>query len=391
MPMDLLRQGTRGLHVRRWQAFLIDRGFLAGRADADFGPLTRTATQAFQRANGLAPDGVVGPRTAGVADWLIDKPPIEDVTRWLTDVPQPEPPETQPEAQPDTQPETAPVTDGSCGGAPRLTEAVLRQVMPRVRPAACTAYTPFLRQAMDEFSITTPPRVAAFLAQLAHESGQLRYMEEIWGPTPAQCRYEPVSRLAARLGNTEAGDGKRFKGRGPIQLTGRDNYRRYGRTLGVDLVGQPELAATPQVGFRVAGLFWKQNGLNELADAQRFKAITRRINGGFNGLADRINFYERAKQLFQVPSIRGLEPREPRGPLPFPRGLDAPGEITPTAAERSPRRAAKRPARRPAGRRQKTAAKARKPPLRAAPRKAGARSAAKRSVAKRSRSKPAQR
>jgi predicted chitinase len=242
---------------------------------------------------------------------------------------------------------------------------------------------------MEEFSITTPPRAAAFLAQLAHESGQLRCMEEIWGPTSAQCRYEPVSRLAARLGNTEPGDGKRFKGRGPIQLTGRANYRRYGRALGVDLIGQPELAATPQVGFRVAGLFWKQNGLNELADAQRFKAITRRINGGFNGLADRINFYERAKQLFQVPSIRVLEPREPLGPQPFPRGLDAPGEITATAAERSPRRAAKRPARRPAGPRRKKAAKPRKPPRRAAARRAGARPAPKRSRAKTPRSKRA--
>src|SRR5262245_47696692 len=372
MPMQVLRQGTRGLHVRRWQAFLIDRGFLVGRADADFGPLTRTATQAFQRANDLAPDGIVGPRTAAVADWLVDKPPIEDVTRWLTDVPESESPETQPDTRPDTppetRPETVPVTDAVCGGAARLTESLLRQVMPRIRPAVCTGYAPFLQQAMDEFSITSPPRMAAFLAQLAHESGQLRYMEEIWGPTPAQCRYEPVSRLAARLGNTEPGDGKRFKGRGPIQLTGRANYRRYGRALGVDLVGQPELAATPQVGFRVAGLFWKQNGLNELADAQRFKAITRRINGGFNGLADRINFYERAKQLFQVPSMRGLEPQEPAAPLRFPRGLEAPGESTPTAAERSPRRVAKRPPPRAAARARKKPAKPR-PPSRSAARR----------------------
>src|SRR5262245_23382334 len=352
MPMEMLRQSVRGLHVRRWQAFLIDRGFLAGRADADFGPLTHKATAAFQRANGLAADGIVGPRTAAVADWLVDKPPIEDVSRWLTD---------------------------TSAGATRLTESMLRQIMPRIRPASCTAYARFLQQAMDEFSISTPARTAAFLAQLAHESGQLRYMEEIWGPTPAQCRYEPVSSLAARLGNTEPGDGKRFKGRGPIQLTGRANYRRYGRVLRVDLIGQPELAATPQVGFRVAGLFWRQNGLNELADAQRFKAITRRINGGFNGLADRINFYERAKQLFQVPSMRGLEPQEPAAPLRFPRGLEAPGESTPTAAERSPRRVAKRPPPRAAARARKKPAKPR-PPSRSAARRP--RPAAKRSGTK---------
>ena len=78
---------------------------------------------------------------------------------------------------------------------------------------------------MTEFAIESPARMAAFIAQLAHESGQFRFMEEIWGPTPAQQRYEPPSSLATDLGNTDAGDGKRFKGRGPIQITGRANYR----------------------------------------------------------------------------------------------------------------------------------------------------------------------
>ncbi len=352
MPMQALREGVRGLHVRRWQQFLIDRGFLAARADGDFGPLTRVATAAYQRANGLGADGIVGPRTAAAADWLVDAPPIADVTPWLADTATP----VQAEAGPGHA-EIGPAPDSS-GGTTKLTESMLRQIMPRIRPAACCAYTPFLQQAMQEFAIDTPPRAAAFLAQLAHESGQLKYMEEIWGPTAAQRRYEPQSRLAARLGNTEPGDGRRFKGRGPIQLTGRANYRRYGRALGVDLVAQPERAATPEVGFRIAGLFWKQNGLNELADAQRFKAITRRINGGFNGLLDRIDFYERAKSLLRVPSIRVLEPREPVPPLRWPRGLDAPGEITPTAAERAPRRPAGRATktRTPAARGKKTKA-----------------------------------
>jgi predicted chitinase len=89
---------------------------------------------------------------------------------------------------------------------------------------------------MTEFAIDAPPRAAAFLAQLAHESGQLRFMEEIWGPTGQQLRYEPASSLATSLGNTQAGDGKRFKGRGPIQITGRANYQRFGTLLGADLV-----------------------------------------------------------------------------------------------------------------------------------------------------------
>jgi putative chitinase len=365
--MEKLREGTRGLHVRRWQSFLVDRGFLSGRTDGEFGALTRTATAAFQRANGLVADGVVDPRTAAAADWLADKPPIEDLAQWLVETPEPATEPSVTEASP-------PVRDGKA----TLTEAMLRQIMPRVRPSSCSAYAPFLQKAMEEFTIDRPPRAAAFLAQLAHESGQLRFMEEIWGPTPAQRRYEPPTRLAARLGNTEPGDGKRFKGRGPIQLTGRANYRRYGKFLGVDLVAGPELAATKEVGFRVAGLFWKQNGLNELADAQRFKAITRRINGGFNGLADRISFYERAKALFQVPSIREFEPRQPAVPLRFPRGLDAPGEITPTAAERSPRRGTSRAGRRAAAPPRKKTAKAGKTRVsRPVARRAGARAAAR--------------
>jgi putative chitinase len=360
--MEMLRVGTRGRHVRRWQTFLIDRGFLAGRADGIFGPLTRAATIAFQHAHGLAEDGIVGPQTAAVADWLVEKPPIQHLetpTEGPTRPSVTEEPEDESAAQPSPPPS---------GKTTVLTDVALRQIMPRLGPSGSKLYAPFLQRAMEEFGIDTPARAAAFLAQLAHESGQLRFMEEIWGPTPAQRRYEPRSRLAARLGNAQPGDGKRFKGRGPIQLTGRANYGRYGTALGIDLTANPELAATKEVGFRIAGLFWKRNGLNQLADAQRFKAITRRINGGFNGLADRLEFYRRAKGVFGVPSIRGVEPAVAAAPLRLPRGLDAPGEITPTAAERSPRRRGGRGARRvPAKPRKKRTT--RKPAARATTRK----------------------
>lgn len=171
-----------------------------------------------------------------------------------------------------------------------VTEAELRQVMPRLSPAKLAAYLPHLQQAMREFKIAGRLREAAFLAQLAHESGEFRWVEEIWGPTPAQRRYED----RADLGNTQAGDGKRFRGRGFIQLTGRANYRKYGRLLGLDLEGHPELAATPEVGFRVAALYWHTHGLNALADRQEFVTITRRINGGTNGLPDRQRYYRKA-------------------------------------------------------------------------------------------------
>ncbi|HHW53746.1 MAG TPA: glycoside hydrolase [Acinetobacter towneri] len=122
-------------------------------------------------------------------------------------------------------------------------------------------------------------RLIHFLAQLAHESGNFRYMEEIASGAAYEGRKD--------LGNTQAGDGKRYKGRGPIQLTGRANYRRYGQQLGIDFENNPAIVAIPSVGLLVACKFWSDNGLNALADQDDLRAITRRINGGYNGFEDR--------------------------------------------------------------------------------------------------------
>ncbi|HVQ35949.1 MAG TPA: peptidoglycan-binding protein [Pyrinomonadaceae bacterium] len=170
-----------------------------------------------------------------------------------------------------------------------VTDDELRQIMPNCAAAKRADYLPFIQQAMQEFEITSYLREAAFLAQLAHESGELRYMEELASGSAYEGRKD--------LGNTQPGDGKRYKGRGPIQLTGRANYQRYGGLLGLDLINNPTVAATKEVGFRVAGQFWKLNGLNPLADQQDFKQITKRINGGYNGLDDRTKYYNRAKQV----------------------------------------------------------------------------------------------
>lgn len=125
----------------------------------------------------------------------------------------------------------------------------------------------------------SPLRLAHFMAQLIHESGAFRYMEEIASGSAYEGR--------ADLGNTLPGDGKRYKGRGPIQLTGRANYRVYGRAVGIDFERHPEIVAMPSIGLMVACRFWESNGLNALADADDVDRITRRINGGTNGLADR--------------------------------------------------------------------------------------------------------
>ncbi|MDQ1727965.1 MAG: hypothetical protein QOD33_90, partial [Pyrinomonadaceae bacterium] len=179
-----------------------------------------------------------------------------------------------------------------------LTDDELRQIMPNCAAAKRQDYLPFIQQAMQEFGITSYLRETAFLAQLAHESGELRYMEELASGSAYEGR--------ADLGNTQPGDGKRYKGRGPIQLTGRANYTKYGQLLGLDLVNNPTIAATKEVGFRIAGEFWKLNGLNELADQQKFESITRRINGGINGLQDRIMYYERAKRVLSKDDNDGV-------------------------------------------------------------------------------------
>jgi putative chitinase len=170
-----------------------------------------------------------------------------------------------------------------------VTDDELRQIMPNCPAAKRADYLPFIQQAMAEFEITSYLRETAFLAQLAHESAELRYMEEIASGAAYEGRKD--------LGNTQPGDGKRYKGRGPIQLTGRANYARYGGLLRLDLVNNPTLAATKDVGFRIAGQFWKLNGLNELADQQQFKSITKRINGGYIGLDDRLKYYQRARKV----------------------------------------------------------------------------------------------
>lgn len=179
-----------------------------------------------------------------------------------------------------------------------ITLEQLCKIMPLLPKAKANMYYPHLVGAMEEFEINTAQRAAAFLAQIAHESAQLRYFEEIADGSAYENRKD--------LGNVLPGDGKRFKGRGPIQLTGRANYRDYGKELGIDLENSPELASSPEIGFRTAGAFWKRKGLNDLADNGEFRKISVRINGinkktgEPNGLADRIKYYTVAKSILSV-------------------------------------------------------------------------------------------
>jgi len=148
-----------------------------------------------------------------------------------------------------------------------------------------------INAAMKEGEINTCARKSAFLAQIAHESMELVHMEELATGEAYEGRKD--------LGNTQTGDGKRFKGRGPIQLTGRANYRAAGTALGLDLVNHPEKVKTPEVGFRTSVWFWTTHKLNALADQNTlpsFRTITKRINGGTRGQADREKYWAKAKK-----------------------------------------------------------------------------------------------
>lgn len=161
-----------------------------------------------------------------------------------------------------------------------------------VRVDRALTFEPLLVDAFHEFAINTSDRQAAFLAQVVHESGAFRWLVELWGPTPAQRRYEG----RVDLGNVEPGDGHTYLGRGLIQLTGRANYLKASKALGVDLIAQPELLGQPALACRSAAWFWKAHGCNELADAGDFEAVTKRINGGLNGYAERLALWGKAKQ-----------------------------------------------------------------------------------------------
>ncbi|KRP73901.1 MULTISPECIES: glycoside hydrolase family 19 protein [Pseudomonas] len=179
-----------------------------------------------------------------------------------------------------------------------MTLAQLQQVFPRARSLA-GVFISSLNLAMLNRQINTPQRAAAFLAQIGHESGELHYVREL-GSDQYLTKYDTGS-LAARLGNTpEAdGDGQKYRGRGLIQITGRRNYLACSQALFADdrLLLQPQLLEQPQWACESAAWFWQSNGLNELADKGQFTTITRRINGGLNGLDDRLQLWARAKAV----------------------------------------------------------------------------------------------
>jgi putative chitinase len=155
--------------------------------------------------------------------------------------------------------------------------------------------SPVLASILDEYEINTRLRIAHFLAQTCHESAGFRTTEEFASGDAYEGRKN--------LGNTQPGDGRRYKGRGLLQLTGRANYRKYGEALGVDLENNPTAAADPQLSLRIACEYWKDRKINPPCDSDDIVTVTLKINGGDNGLPDRRALTAKAKVI--IAAIQG--------------------------------------------------------------------------------------
>lgn len=151
-------------------------------------------------------------------------------------------------------------------------------------------YEPIIR-GMEQYQINTPQRIAMFLANICHESGSFRYVREIASGEAYEGRKD--------LGNVQPGDGKRFKGRGLIQITGRTNYAAISKAFGVDFVAKPDLLETPEWAAKSACWWWFNRGLNKVADTGDFLKVVKMINGGTNGLQDREKHYARINQVLR--------------------------------------------------------------------------------------------
>ncbi len=203
-----------------------------------------------------------------------------------------------------------------------LTAGALKIIMPKSSDDNITKFLDPLNNQMPRFEINTSLRKAHFIAQLAHESGNFKFLKENLNYSRKALRgvfgkYFPDDALAEqyarqpekianrvyadRMGNgsEESGDGWKYRGRGLIQLTGRDNYRKCGQELDLPIEESPNLLADePEYAVAAAGWYWMSRNLNKYADADDVKKVTYRINGGYHGLEDRTSFLERAKSVF---------------------------------------------------------------------------------------------
>ncbi|HBG40440.1 MAG TPA: chitinase [Porphyromonadaceae bacterium] len=170
-----------------------------------------------------------------------------------------------------------------------MTTAQLKQIAIYASDANIILYTPLLNEYMSGYEINGRMRQSAYLAQIIHESGSFRYTKEITSGKAYEGRVD--------LGNAQPGDGVKYRGRALIQITGKCNYEKVSAALGIDFIANPELLEQPEYAVVASCWWWYDKGLNRLADVGKFKQITKKINGGYNGLADREFWYDRALKV----------------------------------------------------------------------------------------------
>lgn len=170
-----------------------------------------------------------------------------------------------------------------------MTKEQLQKIAPHATAANISMFLPLLNRFMHEYDICGRMREAAFLATVIHESGSFRYLREIASGSAYEGRKD--------LGNTQPGDGVKYKGRGLIQITGRANYTEVSKALGVDFISNPKLLEQPNHATRASCWWWRKRGINEVADRGDIRAVTRIVNGGYNGMSDREKWYKIALEV----------------------------------------------------------------------------------------------
>jgi len=253
-----LKRGMIGSKAVAWAAFLATQGYNCGYPPEIFGPKMFQATKDFQTKHGLTSDGVVWEATTGKAVELGFEMPAN---------------------------KAVPETDG-------VTMEQLAYIMKTAKRATIEKHLPFVNSCMKKFDINTPLRKQHFLAQVGHESMSLKYMHEIASGAAYEGRGD--------LGNTQPGDGKKFRGHGPIQLTGRANHTAYFKYIGrPELVNNPEiLESDMELAWGASGWYWTPfRKINRFADKDDVKMVTKLVNGGLNGFSDRQQYLMRAKEV----------------------------------------------------------------------------------------------
>ena len=293
--MALLKRGSSNEEVRKLQQKLNRLGYSLDE-DGIFGGDCFDAVIDFQRKKGLKTDGLVGSGTWGAIEKALD------------------------EKERPVQSSTASTGTGIPSGENLVDRDTLSQIMPAAKSEDIDKYLAAINEGLARYQINTPLRIAHFIAQIAHESGAFKYSSENLNYSAKALRSvfgkyfktdqeaEEYARkpekianrvYGGRMGNGEetTGEGWKFRGRGLIQLTGKENYQNCARAIGIDIDAEPDkLASDPKAAVLAAGWFWDARKLNDKADADDVLTITKRINGGTHGLDDRKAYLARAKK-----------------------------------------------------------------------------------------------